>query len=82
MRRFVRWIRGDGAWCVQRLSRRRPGRVAAPAVTTSDQLILAFAELCRMLDRPFAPAEIRAAAPAADGALGVGSLLLAATRLG
>ena len=82
MRRFVRWVRGDGAWCAQRLSRRRPGHVAAPAVTTSDQLILAFAELCRMLDRPFAPAEIRAAAPAADGALGVGSLLLAATRLG
>jgi hypothetical protein len=35
-----------------------------------------------MLERPFALAEIRAAAPAADGALGVGGILLAAGRLG
>ena len=48
----------------------------------SDGQILAFAQLCRMLDRPFALAEIRAAAPPADGGLGVGGILLAAERLG
>ncbi len=48
----------------------------------SDGQILAFAHLCRLLDRPFPLAEIRAAAPAADGGLGVGGVLLAADRLG
>ena len=52
---------------------------AAPAC---DDLILAFAQLCRMLARPFALAEIRAAAPADEGALAVGGILLAAERLG
>jgi HlyB family type I secretion system ABC transporter len=51
-------------------------------VPASDDLILAFAQLCRMLSRPFALAEIRAAAPAAEGTLAVGGILLAAERLG
>ena len=75
-----RWPRSGPARSV-RLARR--DRAAPPAgVPASDQLILAFAQLCRMLDRPFALAEIRAAAPAADGAFAVGGILLAAERLG
>ena len=66
----------------QRIPRRGREQAAASAAPASDHLILAFAQLCRVLDRPFAPAEIRAAAPAADGAIGVGSILLAAKRLG
>lgn len=45
-------------------------------------LILAFEQLCRQLDRPFALAEIRAAAPESDGAMTLGGVLLAASRLG
>jgi ABC-type bacteriocin/lantibiotic exporter with double-glycine peptidase domain len=82
MVRFVRWLRAGAKSLAQRVPRRRLKRAAAPAAPDSDHLILAFAQLCRALDRPFAPAEIRAAAPAADGAIGVGGILLAARRLG
>lgn len=48
----------------------------------SDNVVLAFAELCRELGRPFPAAEIRAAAPAAEHTMAVGNILLAAERLG
>jgi ABC-type bacteriocin/lantibiotic exporter with double-glycine peptidase domain len=64
------------------LGRRKAERRTMGAAPPSDGQLLAFAELCRMLERPFALAEIRAAAPAADGGLGVGGILLAAARLG
>jgi HlyB family type I secretion system ABC transporter len=64
------------------LGRRTPKRSATGAAPPSDGQLLAFAQLCRMLDRPFPLAEIRAAAPAADGGPGVGGILLAAERLG
>jgi HlyB family type I secretion system ABC transporter len=51
-------------------------------VPASDDVVVAFAGLCRQLGRPFEPAEIRAAAPAAGDKVTVGSLLLAAERLG
>jgi ABC-type bacteriocin/lantibiotic exporter with double-glycine peptidase domain len=62
--------------------RRAPDKATADAAPSSDGQSVAFAQLCRMLDRPFALAEIRAAAPAADGGIGVGGILLAAERLG
>jgi ABC-type bacteriocin/lantibiotic exporter with double-glycine peptidase domain len=52
------------------------------AAATSDNVTLAFADLCRQLDRPFPTAEIRAAAPATDHQMAVGNVLLAAGRLG
>jgi ABC-type bacteriocin/lantibiotic exporter with double-glycine peptidase domain len=58
--------------------RREHGEAAA----TSDNVTLAFAELCRQLERPFPIAEIRAAAPATDHKMVVGNVLLAAERLG
>jgi ABC-type bacteriocin/lantibiotic exporter with double-glycine peptidase domain len=59
-----------------------PRSTTAEAAPISDGQILAFAQLCQKLDRPFALAEIRSAAPAADGGIGVGGILLAAERLG
>src|SRR5690606_37818116 len=83
MWRSIQWLRAGAASADRRpLRRRRPRRAGAPEAAGSDHLILAFAQLCRALERPFAPAEIRAAAPAADGAVGVGGILLAARRLG
>jgi HlyB family type I secretion system ABC transporter len=61
---------------LQKLRRARPDAAPAP-----DQVTPAFAELCGQLGRPFALAEIRAAAPAGQ-AMPVGSVLLAAERLG
>jgi HlyB family type I secretion system ABC transporter len=83
MRRFAHWFRSGAACLAQRSpARRPPSRSPAGAAPASDHLILAFAQLCRKLDRPFPVAEIRAAAPAADGAPAVGVILLAAERLG
>ena len=83
MRRFAHWLRSGAASLARRLPERRPPwRSPARAAPASDDLILAFAQLCRRLDRPFPVAEIRAAAPAADGAPAVGVVLLAAERLG
>ena len=83
MRRFAHWLRSGAAWLAQRWPARRPPRsLPADVAPASDHLIPAFAQLCRKLDRPFPVAEIRAAAPAADGAPAVGVVLLAAERLG
>jgi ABC-type bacteriocin/lantibiotic exporter with double-glycine peptidase domain len=83
MTRFAHWLQSGAGRLAQRLPGRRATRRPPPgAAPARDNLILAFTQLCRMLDRPFPEAEIRAAAPAADGTLAVGGILLAAERLG
>ena len=85
MPRPRRWLERCAPRLTRRLAERRAARLrrklgAAPA--TSDNVTLAFADLCRQLERPFPLAEIRAAAPAIDHKMAVGNILLAAERLG
>jgi ATP-binding cassette, subfamily B, bacterial HlyB/CyaB len=83
MPKLVHWFRSGVGYLAQRLPHRRAtGGRPAGAAPDSDRLILAFAQLCQMVDRPFPVAEVRAAAPATDGAFAIGSILLAAERLG
>jgi ABC-type bacteriocin/lantibiotic exporter with double-glycine peptidase domain len=83
MHKLTCWLRSGVGYLAQRMPRRyATRRRSAGAAPDSERLILAFALLCQMVDRGFPVAEIRAAAPATDGAPAIGGILLAAERLG
>jgi Peptidase C39 family len=85
MPRPPKWLERCAPSLTHRLAERRVRRLArahGAVAATSDNVTLAFAELCRELGRPFPVAEIRAAAPVAEHGLAAGAVLLAAGRLG
>jgi ABC-type bacteriocin/lantibiotic exporter with double-glycine peptidase domain len=85
MSRLPKWLERGAAWLSRRRLQRRARRLCrarGAGAPTSDNVTLAFADLCRRLDRPFPVAEIRAAAPPAEHKVAVGGILLAAERLG
>ncbi|HEX2253830.1 MAG TPA: ABC transporter transmembrane domain-containing protein, partial [Thermoanaerobaculia bacterium] len=53
-----------------------------PVAVGGDGLLKGFHRLCQQLGRPYAEAEIRAAAPLPDGGMDLRSLLVVAKRLG
>jgi len=68
---------------LKRRLRKETGREGAPQPPPAGEgLLRALEYLCRHLERPFSPAEIKAAAPPNEDGMTLGCLLLAAERLG